>query len=529
MHPFTGLRTRAAHTALFAVVFALSATGSVISQISKDPLVEEANKTLRDLTTQSALQNDPAYREASAKWKDYDFQIHQAEKEQDDALSGTVQQISAIVELYRSRAVGRNTALDHHLFARVMGLRNELDQAYDHFRTALKLDPFFFWSWDGLGVYYMRKENWSEAAECFRNAVRINPVFSRSVFGLAQSYLRLQNLTEAKRCVTEAMGRDALRRDSEFMLKARMHLAEIHRSEGNFAAAIEELSRIVDAGSKDIMVFQMRAHCSKKLERFGDAAQDYEKILEMAPKELRFLVEISNCYRRLGRNADAANSLERYLESAGDLGGDVAASMRDQIQKLRALPPVENPKNQKLFLPDWMNRLRHHDDVQKRREAINVLSQAPIVIDGNQQATRDLNEVILRALLDDDGYIRAKAVEQIGFRMWWKEDLNKIWKFLVKDSDPRVRAMTHFVLPQWTEEDGETRPGAVPFLMKGIEDDDKEVFWQAHESLNRVTLAFVDRVLPSEITPEQMASTRKKWSDWYAKNRDVYRKYEPAD
>jgi hypothetical protein len=66
----------------------------------------------------------------------------------------------------------------------------------------------------------------------------------------------------------------------------------------------------------------------------------------------------------------------------------------------------------------------------------------------------------------------------------------------------------------------------VPFLMKGLEDRNAYVFRCAHEALNDVTLAWVHRVAPNEMTPKVMVEIRAEWKAWYAKNRDRYRRYE---
>lgn len=492
----------------------------------KDPLAEQKAKAMQELSSRETLQKDPAFLEAQSRWPEIERQIRVAEREQDDALSGTIEQTKTIVELFRSRAVQRNAAVDHHLLGRVLGLRNDLDGAYEHFKAALAIDSYFYWSWDGIGVYFNRKERYQEAADAFMNALRINPAFARSTFGLCQAYLRLNRFTEAKRVMTDALANPDLKKDADFMTRAHMHLAEIYRNEQNFGAAIDELSQIIDQKTTDILVYAMRADCERKLERFADAVTDYQKILEIAPKEWRYLLPLANCLERVGRNADSANELERYLEAAEDLSPEMSAQIRARIGELRKRKPVDNPKNARLGLADWINRLMHSAEEKRRQEAILMLSTAPMQLD-SVEATRKVNEAFLRALLDKDKVVRTKAVEQVGLRLWWKEDMVKIWAFLVADPEPDVRAMTHFVLPRWKDEHGQTLPSVVPYLMKGIDDADVTVFKQAHESLNQVTLAFIERVLPMDLTPEFIAATKKKWHDWYEKNRDAYRKYEP--
>ena len=494
---------------------------------AQDPLLDEMKKALQELGEKGGVDSDPAFRDSKARWGEVERQIHAAEQEQDEALAGSAEKLKTVIELYRSRASSRASALDHHLYGRIMGLKGELQAAYEEFRLALQVDRWFFWSWDKLGVYHMKKEAWGPAADAYATALKINPDYSPSIFGLCQSLLQMRRGDEAIEVLDRALANPALKGDKEFTTLALLQLAEVHRQAGNFSKAIDMLSKVINAGTTDVIVYARRAYCNRRLERFADATADYEKILELSPKEQRYRYLLAECYRRLGRNHDAATALEKYLETADDVTDAQAAQFRADIEGLRKGPPNENPRNVKLSPEEWLNRLVNSPEVEKRREALLVLSKKVPARIPNVEFARALNKAILEALMDKDPWIRAKAVEQFGERLWWHAEAHSLWKFLVKDVDAHVRGMMHAVLPKFVDVDtGEPLPAIVPLLMKGIEDMDIYVFQQAHESLNRVTLAFIDRVLPSDLTVAEMEATRKKWRAWYETNRDAYRKFE---
>ena len=48
-------------------------------------------------------------------------------------------------------------------------------------------------------------------------------------------------------------------------------------------------------------------------------------------------------------------------------------------------------------------------------------------------------------------------------------------------------------------------------------------------SLNSVTLAWIERVLPGDLEIEDRVRVRDEWLSWYRKNRDVYRRNEPEN
>ena len=55
------------------------------------------------------------------------------------------------------------------------------------------------------------------------------------------------------------------------------------------------------------------------------------------------------------------------------------------------------------------------------------------------------------------------------------------------------------------------------------------VFRRIHDSLNSVTLAWIDRILPDDLELRDVSEIRRKWLAWYRRNRDVYRRNEPKD
>jgi len=194
-------------------------------------------------------------------------------------------------------------------------------------------------------------------------------------------------------------------------------------------------------------------------------------------------------------------------------------SLQAEIESLKSRRAIENPEDKKLTLEDWINRLLHSTEVRKRREAILHLAKAPFFIAENEQATRSINKAFLEALRDKDSIVLAKAIEQIALRWSWNEESIKLPILFKNHGDKRVRGMVFYMLALYGKK-------AVPVLMDGVKDMDPYVFWCAHEALNRVTLAWVERVLPEEMTTEDYSRVRKKWQDWYRTNRDRYRRYE---
>jgi hypothetical protein len=66
----------------------------------------------------------------------------------------------------------------------------------------------------------------------------------------------------------------------------------------------------------------------------------------------------------------------------------------------------------------------------------------------------------------------------------------------------------------------------VPHVMRGMDDPDPYVFEQAYDALFKLTPAYLPPRLPENLDKEAMAAAAKQWKDWYAANRDRYRRFE---
>lgn len=507
------------------VVMLLATAGAALGQGKDDPWLESLQQAMAELGQPQDIASDPSFKRSRAQWAEHSRAIQQAEKAQDAALERNASAIKDTVLLYQSRAESRGGALDHHLFARILGLTGELDLAYEHFRRALEIDKWFFWAWDGLGVYQIRMKQWHQAVRCFDRALQINPRFIRSMYGAGQAHLRQGEYGKAAGRLEKILLHEKASESPKILKGARLILAEVYRNQKQHAQAIEQLDQVIslnDTGAIDTVIYSRRALCFRLLEKYADAARDYETILATDHADYRYNMQLATCYMQLGRNHDAANQFESGLKKAGKVvTGDERTRLEAEIARLRTLPSTQRPEKRRASLPEMLNRLARSTEVKRRREAIIWLSKAPLFVETNPKATQQINKAILNALMDRDWLVRAKAIEEVSRRMHYRDEIvTKIWGYMIKDTDSRVRGMAHRALTAWG------KPMVVPYLMKGLEDRDPYVFLCAHEALNEVTLAWVHRVVPGIITPKVMAAIRADWKVWYVKNRDRYRRYE---
>ncbi|HGY91299.1 MAG TPA: tetratricopeptide repeat protein [Planctomycetes bacterium] len=494
------------------------------AQGDDDPVIREYEQALKDLGI-NRLQRDPAFLRARRFWPQLQREVAAAIREQDKGLGGSPEEVEKLKTLYRSR-LAQGRAVDHYLYGRLMGLLGDLDTAFLEFREALDIDRYFYWAWDGLGVYHSNKGQFDAAVEKFRTALRINPDFEKAAFGLAQALIQRGDFADAAKVLSDLVSdKHGRSPDPAAIQQARLMLAEVYRRQEDYPLCLDELSALEREGMDDQRVLGMKAFCCKRMGRWKDAAAEYRKIIARFPKEERYHRALADCLERMGRNADAADELEKALELGSE---SMTRADRQQLESLlahlRRQPAVTDPKDRTLHLDDWVNRLLTSPDLEKRRQAMMFLSTAP-----NPAPSQSVNTLLKRgfsyAVKDPDPIIQAKALQQLTVRWGWSDKVRDLVElFVEKPYDRRVRGMAASLLKRWDDRT------VVPVLILALQDeDDPYVFSQIHDSLNSLTLAWIERILPEDITPEVIAKNRRRWNDWYRRHRDRYRKAEPPD
>lgn len=166
---------------------------------------------------------------------------------------------------------------------------------------------------------------------------------------------------------------------------------------------------------------------------------------------------------------------------------------------------------------EWCEILLNSTEPDRCREAIRVLSTFP-------GFDEEIYKAFLKALKNKDATVRVLAMRELGKR--YEGILSELTDLLVlflDDADPLVRGMAARILG-----DGED-PKAVPSLVKALKVRDPYVFREVYDSLWKLTASEMPVKLPKDLTPEAMEAAAKGWQDWFAQNRDRYKKYETTN
>ncbi|MEZ6194290.1 MAG: tetratricopeptide repeat protein [Planctomycetota bacterium] len=514
---------------LLGVALVAFAAAQASAQFDDDPAIVRAKETLRNLAASRKITGDPAYQRARAAWPDLSKEIEEQIRRQNEALDGSVEDITKAKSHYAANALTRGRPVDHYLHGRLLGLTSELESAYDEFKQTLSQDLFFFWAWDGIGVYHVNKGNWRLARDAFERVLILNPDYRKAAFGIVQSYTQEGDVPSAVAKLHEIIGNGGQKLEPDVEIQARLQLADLFRRQGQPAEAIKELDWVEKNGQKSYGVHAMRAVCARSLERWSDAVKDYRQMLALDPDNFGVHFSIGLCYAELGRNADAKQAYEDGLKAGGDRVDRYSRErVEEEVSRLAALPAVQTPDKRRLTFDDYLHLAKNSSDLTKRRNAILTLSRAPVEVE-NVDFTKRLLQAFLEGLKDPDHVIVAKSLEQVATRMGsstQSESIRNLVGLVAVDAsaDPRVRSMAYHLLTRWDSRK------VVPVLVMALrKENDVQAFRRLHESLNVLTLAWIERVLPTEIDARDVGRLRGLWEQWYKSNRDMYRKYEPED
>ena len=142
----------------------------------------------------------------------------------------------------------------HNNLGVILGRRGEMEEAIEHYREALRINPVYVKAHNNLGNGLARRGEMGAAIEHYREALRIDPAYAVAHYNLANALVSRGELEEAVKHYREALRIDpayvkahnnlgnALARRGE-LETAVAHFQEALRFEPDFAEAHESLAR----------------------------------------------------------------------------------------------------------------------------------------------------------------------------------------------------------------------------------------------------------------------------------------------
>ena len=220
-----------------------------------------------------------------------------------------------------------------------------LDEAEEHLRRALTLDPRHANALQNLGSVLVRMSRHDEAIETYRRLVEIDPRNAAAHSGLGIALYYLGRTDEALQSVDRALAIDPnfqealTNRKGMPQVKAHADAGVALMARGELDDAEKHLHYVLKIDPKYAIALQNLALLQLKRQRYDEALEHYRRLLKMNPDNAAAHSGMGIALYHLGKVEDALASLDRALSLDPTLD-DVRANrdvMRAEIGEERRI------------------------------------------------------------------------------------------------------------------------------------------------------------------------------------------------
>jgi choline-sulfatase len=197
-----------------------------------------------------------------------------------------------------------------------------------------------------LGEAALEEKQWNEAATELRKSLELNPHFDQAMLGLSRALIFQEKFDEAKQWDKSAIqynpenyrawyqlgfidarsDKDAAITDYEKAVSIQGNFPPLRRDLGllqfqlgNYAEAARHLSRAVELGVKEAVVYNSLGISYSRTGRLRQAIASYKQALEIDPKLAQTHLNLGFAYERLGQKGLAESEYNRACEMKSDL------------------------------------------------------------------------------------------------------------------------------------------------------------------------------------------------------------------
>ena len=165
----------------------------------------------------------------------------------------------------------------HNALAEALQRLNRLDEAIEHYRRAVSLDPANLDAWYNCGNLLLRRGRHGEALACYAPAMAIAPDFADAIHNHGNALFGLRRLAEALVSYDRAL---ALKPDLAVAWRNRANLLlQLNRPED----ALASFERALTIRPDFAQALNDRGNALSNLGRYEEAARDFERLLAVEP------------------------------------------------------------------------------------------------------------------------------------------------------------------------------------------------------------------------------------------------------
>jgi len=200
-----------------------------------------------------------------------------------------------------------NKATGHLNLGQAYMLEKNLDEAIQHFNTALSLKPDSHVAHSNLGLAYQKQGRIEDADRSYRRALSFNPDFTKAYNNLGLVYQEQGKIPEAFQSFQNALNLNP--NDG----RAHNNLGALYKKLGRHEEAFLEFKKAVNLNPDDAEAHNNLGIAYKKMGRLEQAIQQYRTALILYPDYAEVHSNLGNAFKEQGRFPEALKEYHNAL------------------------------------------------------------------------------------------------------------------------------------------------------------------------------------------------------------------------
>jgi tetratricopeptide (TPR) repeat protein len=221
----------------------------------------------------------------------------------------------AIPELDAAHRLGYKKPLDLYSIRWVARFKEKnLDAALDDVKAGLAIDPNNLFLLQALGDISYERSNFREAADAYQKVALKNP----NVAGDVYYFIAKSNASLGDVPAQIAAADEAIKRRTQYLGEAYTILAEGHRKQKRFDAAIDAYQKVIAAKPNTYSAYENLADIYRDQNRFSEAIDISRKALRVFPNDGRIYTSLSWFYSLDDRTDEAIQAAQAGIRFLPD-------------------------------------------------------------------------------------------------------------------------------------------------------------------------------------------------------------------
>lgn len=199
----------------------------------------------------------------------------------------------------------------------------ELDNAIQHLKKSLTLNPKYSLSLSALGLAYSMKGNLEESVKYFQKCLEVNPKFAEAHNYLGAVYQEMGFIDKSAEEYRAALS------DENYKSKELPYynLARLYLIQDKLEEALGYIEKSIELNKRLAMAHNIKGAIMEKLVKFEQAIVSYKEAVKIVPDDINFNFNLAVAYYKNGNFKDSKKVFEIISSNVFD------AEMKKKIEE----------------------------------------------------------------------------------------------------------------------------------------------------------------------------------------------------